>query len=93
MAGTCDNCIKTNMVVCMLWVGKDGRIAASCSRCCGTKKKCTFKGVPSSEFNKHAHQLPKSLRSLTMSAVAARRAASRAQSLCKSDVCIIPPCA
>jgi hypothetical protein len=96
MDGTCDNCIKQTMM-CMVWVGKDGRIAASCSRCRGSKKKCTFKGVPSSDFNKRAHQLPKSVGSRAMSTTATRRAvsraAARAQSLGKSHICIIPWCA
>ncbi|OJA20965.1 hypothetical protein AZE42_13534, partial [Rhizopogon vesiculosus] len=53
MSGTCDQCLKHSLT-CMLWEGKGKRIALSCSFCASSKKKCTFDGTASSDFNKNA---------------------------------------
>lgn len=70
----------------MLWIAKNGRVAASCARCGSMKKKCRFNEMPATQVNKKAGLPGKTVRTTARSATAAQGAAAHASSSGKSNV-------
>ncbi|OJA15776.1 hypothetical protein AZE42_13284 [Rhizopogon vesiculosus] len=90
MSGTCDQCLKHSLT-CMLWEGKGKRIALSCSFCASSKKKCTFDGTASSDFNKNVLKPVKDMFPKAKSVAALKIVVSHTKSSGKfqflSDIC------